>query len=126
MVTKDTSSSVEFLNNAEYRDPVERLVCRSGVRPDMSGYPLLVDAVMLYGTYELKNFASIYAAIGAARNKNVCTVKRAINYAVTAAPLAEFLTKRIGVPLGPDPMATGCAIAYLSKALFYNDELRLS
>lgn len=69
MVTKDTKTCAEFLNNAEYREPVERLVCRSGVRPDMSGYPLLVDAIMLYGTGELKNFGSIFAAIGAVRSK---------------------------------------------------------
>ncbi len=123
MDTKEINACAEFLDNTKYREPVERLITRGGVRPDMSGFPLLIDAIMLYGTNKLKTFGEVFATVGEVRKKNACTTKRAVNYAVAAAPLAAFLSKRIGIRLGPDPMPTGCAIAYLSKALIYNAEL---
>lgn len=118
MLTKDkTAEYAELLDDETLRPYVIRLLVKCAVTPHLSGFDLLVDAVMLYSTDSFSNLNAIYDAIATIRVQSVRTVKRVIDYAIACSALFPArIEQETGAKL-PDPVSTGSVIAYFSKLL---------
>lgn len=107
---------MSLLCDQTFRFTAEKLVLRSGVRADLTGFNYLVDAVIFNGTETYIHTCEIYAHIGQLRRAKVKTVMRSISYAIgNAIDLPARLSEMIGITITAADIHNGLVIAYLGK-----------
>ncbi len=115
MNTLISSEHISLLEDRTFRNTADRLVVRLGVRPDLTGFRLLSDAVILYGTGNY-SFCTIYKMVAAYRSIKPKTVPRLISYALSEAiGLLENLRDLTGVLFREADIHAGLIIAHLGK-----------
>lgn len=113
----DVSSDCQTaLADRTFRLTAERLVLKCGIRSDLKGCELLIDAVILFGTETCASLCEIYHALGARRGIKSKSVMREIAYALNQAPdiVARF-SALVGAALCKRHIHSALVIACLGK-----------
>ncbi len=99
-----------------FRKTAELLVTKSGIRSDLKGFILLVDAVILYGTKSCESFNDIYTIIGDLRDLKTKSVMREMTYCLSQSVGAEeHLSKLLGITVKSTDFHVGLVVSCLAE-----------
>lgn len=120
MKNRFSDNYLELLNDRDFRNTAEALAIRSGIRTDLTGFSLLVDAIILYGTQTCVMSGKIYRIIAEVRDRQYKSVNRSISYDIRHSPDVHIrLSELVGIPFRECDIHSSMVISYLGT-LFRN------
>lgn len=122
MPTKnDTAAYSALMDDERLRPEVIRMLTNCAVIPCMSGFEMLVDAVILHASGNFDSVGDVYAVVGRVRGHIERIVKRAIQYTLdNSKSFIPQMEHRLGIRLTEAP-STDRALIYLTMMIARDD-----
>ena len=122
MPTKnDTAAYSALMDDERLRPEVIRMLTNCAIIPCMSGFEMLVDAVILHASGNFDNIGDVYAVVGRVRGHIERIVKRAIQYTLdNSKSFIPQMEHRLGIRLTEAP-STDRALIYLTMMIARDD-----